>query len=102
MGGFGAVSAAQVAGPALSAAAGGDGTAATAETVAKDCEEAVLTRHAAAGFTDNLKCLKKSTPIIGNFTFAKRKIHEKRRPWNESSSRRYPQQPICWLLGPVR
>ncbi len=80
MGGFGAALAAQVAGPALSAAAGGDGTAATAETVAKDCEEAVSTRHAAAGFTDNLKCLKKSTPIKGNLTFAKRKIHEKRRP----------------------
>ena len=77
MGGFGAASAAQVAGPALSAAAGGDGTAATAETVGKDCEEAVSTRHAAAGFTDNLKCLKKSTPIMGNFTFTKRKIHEK-------------------------
>jgi len=73
-GGFGAAS-------ALSGAAGGDGTAAaTAETVAKDCEEAVSTRHAAAGFTDNLKCLKKSTPIMGNFTFANRKIHEKRRP----------------------
>jgi hypothetical protein len=48
--------------------------------VAKDCEEAVSTRHAAAGFTDNLKCRKKSTPIMGNFTFANRKIHEKRRP----------------------
>jgi hypothetical protein len=95
MGGFGAVSAAQVAGPALSAAAGG-------ETVAKDCEEAVSTRHAAAGFTDNLKCLKKSTTIMGNFTFAKRKIHEKRRLWNDSSSSRSPQQPICWQLGPVR
>jgi hypothetical protein len=79
-GGFGAASAVWVAGPALSGAAGGDGTAATAETVAKDCEEAVSTRHAAAGFTDNLKCLKKSTPIMGNFTFANRKIHEKRRP----------------------
>ncbi len=95
VGGFGTASAAQVAGPALSDAAGGDGTAATAETVAKDCEEAVSTRHAAAGFTDNLKCLKKSTPagftdnlkclkkstpIMGNFTFANRKIHEKGRP----------------------
>jgi hypothetical protein len=62
--------------------AGGDDTAATTKTVAKDCEEAVSTRHA-AGFTDNLKCLEKSTPIIGNFTFAKRKIQEKRRPWND-------------------
>jgi hypothetical protein len=28
----------------------------------KDCEEAVSTSHAAAGFTNNLKLLKKSTP----------------------------------------
>jgi hypothetical protein len=102
MGGFRTASAAQVAGPALSGAAGGDGTAATAETVAKDCEEAVSTRHAAAGFTDNLKCLKKSTLIKGNFTFANRKIRKNRRPWNDKSNCRSPKQPICWQLGPVR
>jgi hypothetical protein len=79
-GDLGAASAVGGTGPALRGAAGGDGAAATAETVAKDCEEAVSTRHAAAGFTDNLKCRKKSTPIMGNFTFANRKIHEKRRP----------------------
>jgi hypothetical protein len=80
VGDLGAASAVGGTGPALRGAAGGDGAAATAETVAKDCEEAVSTRHAAAGFTDNLKCRKKSTPIMGNFTFANRKIHEKRRP----------------------
>ncbi len=71
-GGFGAAGALQVtgpalwvllSGPALCVTAGGDDTAATAETVAKDCEEEV-SMHAAAGFTDNLKCLKKSTPKI--------------------------------------
>jgi hypothetical protein len=36
--------------------------------VAKNHEGAVSTRNATAGFTNNLKCLKKSTPIKGNFT----------------------------------
>ncbi len=58
--------------PALCAAAGRDDTAATAKTVAKDCEEAVSTRHA-AGFTDNLKCLKKIHPYNREFHICHKK-----------------------------
>jgi hypothetical protein len=64
---------------------GGDWTAlaaqaAAAETVAKDCSDAVSTRRLAAGSTNSLWLRKKSTPIMVNETSARRNVHSNRRP----------------------
>ncbi len=48
--------------------------AATADTVAKAYSEPVSTRRAPAGSTRRLWCLKKSTPIMGKFTSASKKV----------------------------
>ncbi len=80
----------------------GSGWLRTLETVGRSWVEMVSTRRFAAGSTRSLKCLKKSTPIIGNWTLASRNGHTKRRPWKERDSRRYPQQGICNPSAPVR
>ena len=46
------------------------------DTVENAWQVAVSTRRLAAGSMSSLKCLKKSTPIIGNDTAANRKDQE--------------------------
>jgi hypothetical protein len=59
-------------------------------------------RLLAAGSTKRRWRLRKSTPRIGNCTFANKKVQVKRRPWNFSCSCFSPQQAIERPVGPLR
>ncbi len=85
---------------AIAEVSAGSGWLRTLETVGRSWVEMVSTRRFAAGSTKSLKCLNKSTPIIGNCTLASRNSHTKRRPWKERDSRRSPQQGMCNHLHP--
>ena len=65
---------------AIAEVSAGSGWLRTLETVGRSWVETVSTRRFAAGSTKSLKCLKKSTLMIGNWTLASRNGHTKRRP----------------------
>jgi hypothetical protein len=89
---------------------GGVATAATAvaagvarlDTVENAWQVAVSTRRLAAGSMSRLKCLKKSTPIIGNDTAANRKDQVNFLLLNCKEIDLSPQQGISLPAGPKR
>jgi hypothetical protein len=79
---------------------GGGGGSPTAATVANDCNDAVSTSMLFAGSTRRRCFLKKSTPMMGNWTSANRNVQSNRRPWKLSVIGFSPQESICEPLGP--
>jgi hypothetical protein len=60
------------------------------------------TRRFDAGSTSNLKCLKKSTQMMGNETAARRKVHWNRLPLKDSVRVVSPQLGMIFPAGPNR
>ena len=72
------------------------------DTVENAWQVAVSTRRLAAGSMSSLKCLKKSTPIIGNDTAAKRKVQVNFLLLNCKEIDLSPQQGMSLPAGPKR
>jgi hypothetical protein len=72
------------------------------DTVVNAWQVAVSTRRLAAGSMSSLKCLKKSTPIIGNDTAASRKDQVNFLLLNCKEIDLSPQQGISLPAGPKR